>query len=232
MKAVRRHAIAGREHEFEAERGLPEALPDDERVLWQGSPEWIELAKRVFHVHQLAVYFAALIVLRGAFAVADGVGPFAAFVSALWLVPFAAFSLGVLAFVARLSATSAVYTITNKRIVMRIGIVLTLTFNIPFKRITGAGLRLGPHGSGDVSLTLTDEDNIALLHLWPHARPWRFTKTEPMLRCIPSAADVARLLADTWSKSTGLPAAADVRIADAVAGQAQSNAPQPAMASR
>ena len=40
-----------------------------------------------------------------------------------------------------LSARNTVYTITDRRVVMRIGIVLTLTFNLPFKRIAAAGLQ-------------------------------------------------------------------------------------------
>ena len=65
MKAVRRsQPLAGREHEFEPERGLPEQLPAGEQLLWQGSPEWKRLAQRAFHVRKLVVYFAALIALR------------------------------------------------------------------------------------------------------------------------------------------------------------------------
>ena len=32
------------EHEFEPQFGLPERLPDSERLLWQGSPSWRALA--------------------------------------------------------------------------------------------------------------------------------------------------------------------------------------------
>jgi hypothetical protein len=78
--------------------------------------------------------------------------------------------------------------LTNRRVVMRIGIVLTLTFNLPCKRIVGAGLRLDANGSGDLALTLRGEDRIAYLHLWPHARPWKLARPEPMLRSVPQAA--------------------------------------------
>jgi hypothetical protein len=233
MKA-HRHTATGHEHEFEPQRGLPEALPGDERLLWQGSPDWRMLARRAFHVPLLGVYFAGLMALRGGLALSDGAAPADALLSALALLPLAALALGLLTLMAWLSARGAVYTITDKRVVMRIGIVLTLTFNIPFKRISAAALRLdggAPNGSGDVSLSLAGDDRIALLHLWPHARPWRVTKPEPMLRCVPQAQEVARVLSEAWSQATGRVAASEPRSAAGGAAQ-PGQASQPALAGR
>ena len=86
-----------------------------------------------------------------------------------------------------------VYTLTDKRVVMRIGIVLTLTFNIPYRRIAAAGLHLDTRGTGDLPLALLPPDHIAYLHLWPHARSWRVARPEPMLRSVlgPSAKSAA-----------------------------------------
>jgi len=135
-------------------------------------------------------------------------------VSALWMLLLGALAIGLLAVVAWLSARTAVYTITDKRIVLRVGIVLTLTFNLPFKRIAAAGLRLEADGTGEIPLTLRPGDRIAYLHLWPHARPWHLARPEPMLRSVPEAQTVARLLAEAWSRETGLvatPADADAQ---------------------
>jgi hypothetical protein len=132
-----------------------------------------------------------------------------------------------------LSARATVYTITDKRIVMRIGIVLTVTFNLPFKRITAAGLHLEPDGAGDLPLSLSGDDRIAWLHLWPHARPWRLNKPEPMLRGVADAAEVARLLAQAWSASTG--GAVSPQAFDAIApapARAEGSGGQPALAGR
>lgn len=207
MKAVRKtRPLVGHEHEYEPVHGLPEQLPAGEQLLWQGSPDWKRLAQRAFHVRKLVVYFAALMVLR--LAVLLGGTPTAGEValSMVWMAVLAVTALGLLTLLAWLSARATVYSITNRRIVMRIGIVLTLTFNIPFKRITGAGLHLEADGTGDLPLALTGEDRIAWLHLWPHARPWRLAHPEPMLRSVPRAAEVARLLTEAWSRSTGLSA--------------------------
>jgi hypothetical protein len=92
---------------------------------------------------------------------------------------------------------------------MRIGIVLNLTFNLPFGRIATAGLRDTGHGTGDIPLTLAGSDRIAYMHLWPHARPWRIAHPEPMLRCVPNAPRVAQVLAQAWSQAQCPAASAD-----------------------
>jgi hypothetical protein len=49
------------------------------------------------------------------------------------------------------------------------------------------------------------------LKLWPHARPWRWFRAEPMLRCVPAAGLVAARLC------RGVQAAAEIRAALAAA---------------
>jgi Bacterial PH domain len=142
--------------------------------------------------------------LRAAFVFDDTASVAAALRSTVWPLALAGLGLGLVGLMAWLSARGSVYTITDKRVVMRIGIVLTLTFNIPFKRIAAAGLHLDAAGTGDIPLALLPPDRIAYLHLWPHARPWRLGRPEPMLRSVPDAAKVARLLTQAWSEATGL----------------------------
>jgi hypothetical protein len=90
---------------------------------------------------------------------------------------------------------------------MRIGIVLTVTFNLPYRSIQNADLRLDGQGStGDIALQLKAPDRIAYLHLWPHARPWSLARPEPMLRGLPDAAAVAKILSGAWSQATGVAA--------------------------
>jgi Bacterial PH domain len=202
MKA-HRHTAGGHEHEFEPQRGLPEALPGNEKLLWQGSPDWRMLARRAFHLRKLALYFAAMVLLRAGFVYSDTASIAAALRSMAGPLALAAIALGLVALMAWLSARSSVYTLTDKRVVMRIGIVLTLTFNIPYRRIAAADLHLDAQGTGDLPLSLLPPDHIAYLHLWPHARPWRLARPEPMLRSVPDAAAVARLLTEAWSQATG-----------------------------
>lgn len=191
------------EHEFEASHGLPEQLPADERLLWQGSPNAWAMARDVFHVRSLALYFGVILALRAATAWSnDGTATDAA-MAALMLLPLALFALAALGLLAWLSSRTTVYTLTNKRVVMRIGIVLTLTFNLPYRTVAAAGLRARTDGTGDIPLQLLASEKIAFVHLWPHARPWRVASPEPMLRCVRNAAQVAQTLSDAWQQATG-----------------------------
>jgi hypothetical protein len=191
---------AAPEHEFEVSRGLPAALPNGEHIVWQGSPDAKSLARHAFHVPTLAAYFCVLLVVRGALAISDGASLGAALSSVAILFPLAVIAVGLVGLLAWLTARSAVYTLTNRRLVMRIGIVLNITFNLPLSTLSAAGLKLYADGSGDIPLTLTGEDNIAYPHLWPHARPWQIKRTQPMLRCVPDAARVGALLTEAAAK--------------------------------
>lgn len=192
------------EHEDEPVYGLPAVPPPDEHVIWQGSPDWRALALRAFHVRKLAIYFALMLVLRGAVTLADGGGAVQALRDVAILLPLPLLGLGLVLTLAWLSARTTVYTLTNRRVVMRVGIVLTLSFNLPFKCIAAADMARTPRGTGDIALALAGEDRIAYLQLWPHARPWQLRKPQPMLRCVPRPDEVSQLLATQWSKATGL----------------------------
>lgn len=191
------------EHEVEPQYGLPEKLPENERILWQGSPDWKTLARFGFHTRKLTAYFAAVIAIRMAVVLSEGGGLPLAMVNALWLSLLAVMAIGIMAGVAYLCARTTVYTITSRRVVMRVGIVLTLAFNLPFKRIASAGLRELAGDKGDIPLALMGDDRIAYLNLWPHARPWHFSKPEPMLRSVPNAKEVARILSQAWAQCVG-----------------------------
>jgi hypothetical protein len=204
MKA-HRHTL-GHEHDHEPEYGLPEALPAGEKLLWQGSPAWRALAVEVFHVRKLCIYFALLLTLRAGFIVGDGGGVAEVLSAWVWLLPMCALCIAAMLWLARQTARTTVYSITSKRVVMRIGIVLNVTYNLPFKRITAADVLKRADGHGDIPLTLAAGDRIAILQLWPHARPWRLRRPEPMLRCVGDVATVAGLLSKAWSEATGIPA--------------------------
>jgi hypothetical protein len=193
----------GHEHEFEAAYGLPEPLPKGESILWQGAPDFFDMAVRVFHMKKVAVYFMVLMVVRGSFLYsldADALTVLAGVLLVLGLGLMAMVALGILAW---LTARTTAYTLTDQRVVMRIGIVLTLTFNLPLKRIETAGLLLTGKGFGDIPLALSGGDRIGWLNLWPHARPWRLAKPEPMLRCIADAQLFAATLQKAWMHATG-----------------------------
>jgi len=183
--------------------GLPGPLPQGELLLWQGRPDWRSLARRAFHVRKVAAYFAFLLAWSAIDATYDGAPALAALEGALRLLPLAAAGLALLGLLAWLSARNAVYTITSRRVVLRIGIALPITLNIPFRIVAGAALRRHADGTGDIPLTLAGDDRAAFLVLWPHVRPWRVARPEPMLRAVPDAEAVARLLAAALGQAAG-----------------------------
>jgi len=220
-----------REHEFEPVRGLPERLPDGETLLWQGSPSWTRLACEAFHIRAVAAYFALMLGWRVAAAVRGGSEPLAALGSALSVTPVALAALGLLALLAWLNAKTTIYTITSRRIVLRIGVALTKAFNIPFAIVESGALKSFSDGSGDLAVTLKAPNKLAFLHLWPHTRPWRPNTPQPTLRAIPDAAAVARILASAMDAQVGV-ALAPVAVAApaAATGKPRLGRPQTAVA--
>jgi hypothetical protein len=204
------------EHEFEAAPGLPEALPAGERIIWQGSPDWRVLAIEALHLRKAAIYFAVLLIWRMALVMAEG-QPAAEYAGSLAaLTSLAVLALCILAGMAWLISRTSLYTLTDRRVVMRIGVVLGITFNLPLGRIVGADIRLRADGKGDIALQLAEPEQIAYANLWPHARPWRVKRSQPMLRAIPEVQRVGAMLAKARAALPGAvlttPAAAPERV--------------------
>lgn len=186
-------------------RGINEPLPEGERVLWQGAPDWRQLAVRAFHVRKVAIYFALILAWRLA-AQADLASSWsAALQDGLGLVLLALIAIGLLSLLAWLSARTTIYAITNKRVYLRVGIALPLFVNLPFSGIESAALRVSRDGTGDVPLRLKGGVRLAYLTLWPHVRPWRAGAPEPMLRAVPDANAVAQTLAQSLAAAAGVP---------------------------
>lgn len=208
MRPVLRTPERTPEHELEAQHGLPQMLPAGERILWQGQPRAALVARRIFHLPVLALYFAALMAWRLVMLVGDGNTLLQALRGSLGQLLLSATALAIVAVLARLTASTTVYTITDKRVVMRIGIVLTVTYNLPLRSIDAAHLlRLGK-GCGEIALALRGDTRIAYLHLWPHVRPWHLQRTQPMLRGLADVEQVSTLLSTAWSRANAQPAVA------------------------
>ncbi len=182
--------------DFEPIPGLPKRPPEGEEILWQGSPSARSLGRFLFNQRLIALYFGILAAWGAATAIADGRGILDAATSVIWLGVLGGGAIALFQSFAWLMARTTVYTITNRRVVMRIGVALPITYNIPFTVIESASLKQHKDGTGNVSLHLRDGNNIAYLRLWPHARPWRFKQAEPTLREVPDAGHVANVLAD------------------------------------
>ena len=196
---------------------LPGALPAGERVLWQGAPDWRALARDALHVRGLSAYLGLIVAWVGVSAARHGLpGAEIAFktgcAAALAAVPVA-----LAAGYAWLAARGAAYTITNRRVVIRMGVGLQLNLNLPFSKIDGAALATTVAGAGSVALKLAPGSRgLGWVIMWPHARPWHFGAPQPMLRSLPDAARAGQILADALARSaeTAAPLAAQQEVLD------------------
>lgn len=221
MKAVRKNVVdlltPAHEHEFEAAHGLPEALPAGETQLWQGSPDALLMARQALHLDLLLIYFGGLLLWRVVGSWYDGESLGQILSAMTIMLPMIVLGVGLIVGLGWLMARSTVYTITNRRVVMRVGVVLSITFNLPFAQIASAGFRArGKAGGGDIVLSLAGSDRIAYLHLWPHVRPWQLRRTQPMLRALADAKAVAQTLATALAQAEAARSALPVRAVGAV----------------
>lgn len=194
-----------REHDYEPVWGLPEKLPEGESILWQGRPDRAAFARRALHLPGLAAYFGVLVLARIVSVLMAGASLEVTARDALWfLLPSAAvIALGLL--FAWGVARSTAYTITNRRVVLRFGIALSITANLPFALVQSAAVKLHADGSGDISLTLLKPHRISYLFFWPHARPWHLLKPQPALRAVPQAEAVAQILGRALAGAAAVP---------------------------
>lgn len=180
---------------FEPVRGLPEALPAGEEILWQGAPNPLRLAKDALCLNWIIGYFALLAMWR--VGVSSASMPFTQAMS--HGIPFLVAGIaagGLIYLVATVQARSTVYTLTNKRACMRIGAALNMTLNLPFVQIGTAQLGVRKSGIGTINFELIGDTRLSYLMTWPHVRPWRFSRTQPAFRAIPDAARVAAIFAN------------------------------------
>jgi hypothetical protein len=202
--------------EFEPVRGLPAMLPQGETLLWQGSPRWQSLVVRSYHVRKVAIYFGALMVWRSVVGIENHHTVAAVAASCLFLLALGAIAIGVLSLLGYLNARSTVYSLTTHRLLLRHGVAVPLTLNLPLRLIESVDLRNFADGTGDVSLQLAREQRIGYLITWPHLRTGRITHPVPSFRALSDAKHAASLLraaliAESKEATTTAAAAAPAR---------------------
>lgn len=174
-------------------RGVNEPLPPGERVLWEGSPDARALARHLFFVRPLAAYLAVMVlwwvgVNRGQ----AGTGQFWATLGTQLLLS-GGLLLGAWWF-ARAIANGTTYAITDRRLVMRFGVVFPLTINVPLHYVQGASARQYADRTGQIAVQLSAKEKLAWIVLFPHVRPWRFDNPEPLLRGLTDPVKVGEIL--------------------------------------
>ncbi|GFE49442.1 hypothetical protein So717_11950 [Roseobacter cerasinus] len=190
--------------EIEPVEGLPEKPPEGEQILWQGRPDWWRLSIEALSLKWVAGYF--LLLAAWQFISVVDLMPLGRAIGAA--VPFLLLGLvvcGLLIAVAYVQARATMYTVTDARVVMRIGAALTVTLNLPYTQVGNAMLDLRKGGTGTIALETLGETRLSYLVCWPHIRPWHMRQAQPALRCIPEAERVAHLLAEAAQARVSVP---------------------------
>ncbi|WP_306519649.1 photosynthetic complex putative assembly protein PuhB [Gemmatimonas sp.] len=182
-------------------RGVPHPLPDGERVLWEGAPSARAVAAHVFHWRLLAVYFGVMLAFWFA-STTEAVGTPVWWSALLVRVVLAGFVLATAYLLARLVASTTWYAITSERVVLRIGMVLSMSINIPFSLIGAAGVGRFRDGTGQVLLQITPGHRLAYIALWPHCRVFHVNQPQPVLRGLVDPERVAEILVEAVARAT------------------------------
>jgi len=195
--------------------GLPARLPEGEDIVWQGSPERGTIARDALHIRKIGVYFAILSVWKLASGISDG-KTLSELVFSVGITLLLGVLAGIILFgIATLIAKTTIYTVTNKRVVMRFGIAIPITFQFPFSQIISADVKHLNGQTGTLVFSLKEHTKISWLILWPHVRAWKVAKPQPALRAISDVDAVANLLSvnlsaahNQTSKASSAPVAA------------------------
>lgn len=172
------------DHDFEFMPGIPHPLPTGERLVWQGRQRTWPLAKRAFRCNMVLAYFALAWGGLAARDISAGSAALDAVLRYQWLLMPAAGAWLLLFGMAWLFARSTIYNVTTRRVLIRSGVALPITIDVPINLIDNLALAKYADGSGDVALTLNERQRASYFVLWPNVRSWHFFKPQPTLRCV------------------------------------------------
>lgn len=182
-------------------RGVPHALPDGEQLLWEGAPTAAAVATHVFHWKLLVGYFAGMLLLWGV-GTEHVVGSQAFLASLLMRLGASVLAMLIVFGLSRAIAATTWYAITSQRLVLRIGMVLPMSINLPFSLLESAGVATFKDGTGQVALRVAKGNRIAYIALWPHCRVFQLNNPEPVLRGLADPVQVGDILARAVSATS------------------------------
>jgi len=177
---------------------VPEGLSDiilrrgeNEKILWRGKPQFWGLAATAFHTPTVAIYFALLTVISG---ISYGLG------SGTTIAVMGIGALLILYVLAFLYSKKSHYVLTNERLLILTGLTVEKRISVPLSQVGAAHLKMRGQDVGTIALEISGSRQIGYLVLWPHARPLRFSKPQPLIRVVKNAPEVAKLLTEAVSE--------------------------------
>lgn len=171
---------------------VPEGLSDiilrrgeNEKILWRGKPQFWGLAATAFRTPVVALYFALLTAISGGL---YGLG------SGITLAVMGVGALLILHVLAYLYSKNSHYVLTNERLLILTGLTVEKRISIPLSQVGAAHLKMRGQDVGTIAMELLGQPKIGYLVLWPHARPLRINKPQPLIRVVQNAPGVAKIL--------------------------------------
>lgn len=174
-------------------RGVQEALPVGERVLWEGSPDAGALARHLFFVRPISVYLSVMVLWWVAVNVSQS-GTASFWVTLATQLLLSGGVVGSAWLFARAISRGTTYAITDRRLVLNFGIVFPMTVNLPLRYVQGASARQFKDRTGQIAVQLSNKEKLAWIVLFPHVRPWQFNNPEPLLRGLKDPVKVGEIL--------------------------------------
>ncbi len=174
-------------------RGVNEALPAGERVLWEGSPDARAIARHLFYIRPISAYLSVMVLWWVA------VNGSQAGTTSFWVTLGTQLLLsggvvGSALLFARAIAKGTTYAITDRRLVLNFGVIFPMTVNLPLRYVQSASARQFSDKTGQIAVQLTEKEKLAWIVLFPHVRPWKFTNPEPLLRGLTDSVKVGEIL--------------------------------------
>ena len=161
---------------------LAETLPDGEVLIWQGRPEARAIAIRGMYLWYVVAYLLGLVVLRTGYLITGDAQTSEWSALLAWQSLASLFIVGVIAGLSALYGKTTIYSLTNRRLILRTGAAVPIHVNFPLEQIVSADLKVFPDGTGDIALTLENSDKLYWLLLWPNVRSWWVRPLQPLLR--------------------------------------------------
>lgn len=189
-----------KEHDFEPIPGLPERPPEGEQILWQGKPAWWSFTKRALHVRKVATYFLLVGIWFAYTSLRDGKGINYALGDFFGQIVIGALVCGGLVMIGRWMVKGSLYTITSQRVVMRIGAAWQASINLPFAQVESVDQNKHRDGHSDLMIRMDPRERLSYIFFWPHVRPWRLSRPEPMLRSLAEGDEAVGVLVDALKR--------------------------------
>ena len=200
-KAARRFSVAkaaADPTDLRHVHGVDEPLPADEAILWQVGPDWRQVAFRSLALKPILLWLGALGIVRLGYLMLDGAHVQTMAAAVAWLVVCALAVSALLGLYAWGVGKTTRYYLTNRRIIIRCGVALDKTINVPLSKVESAGIQETGNNQGNIALTLEPDSKIGYLVLWPHVRAARGARAEPVLLAVSGVDRLARTLTDAW----------------------------------